>query len=245
MRTCTIEGCDKKHRSRGLCSTHYNQAHQPNRHHRAAYRCGHCGVEVVKFKDARFEARFCSTKCRDDWRRETGTNPHPPTVDTLWLGAPKAQCLMTLRAIAVAQSAARKSAAARPGTRARSPRFVGCVCVWCDTHFTHDRAVTGTISKFCTDRCSRRYHKHARRIRQGRFDIHRRDRLAIYERDSWTCQLCMESVDPALPPTHPWAATLDHIVCQSWTLIPDHSPSNLRLAHRMCNSIRGDERRAA
>ena len=37
------------------------------------------------------------------------------------------------------------------------------------------------------------------------------------------------------------AATLDHIECRAWALIPDDTPRNLRLAHRLCNSTRGDE----
>lgn len=46
--------------------------------------------------------------------------------------------------------------------------------------------------------------------------ISRADRLAVYERDQWTCQLCRGPVDPA----------------------------NLRLAHRSCNSARGNRHAA-
>jgi hypothetical protein len=68
-----------------------------------------------------------------------------------------------------------------------------------------------------------------------------RDRLAIYERDKWTCQLCQEPVDPTLDRfKHAMAATLDHIAPRSLTLFPDDSPANLRLAHRACNSARGN-----
>lgn len=70
--------------------------------------------------------------------------------------------------------------------------------------------------------------------------ITRAERRAIYERDGWVCQLCMGEVDPDLAPTHRMAATLDHIEPRSATLVPDHSPSNLRLAHRACNSKRGN-----
>lgn len=62
------------------------------------------------------------------------------------------------------------------------------------------------------------------------------------KRDQWTCQLCGDPVDAALDSSDQWGATLDHIVCQSWTDSPDHSDSNLRLAHRWCNSVRADER---
>ena len=70
--------------------------------------------------------------------------------------------------------------------------------------------------------------------------ISRRDRMAIYERDGWRCQLCQEPVDPSLEPQHRLAATLDHIAPRSLTLFPDDSPQNLRLAHRSCNSARGN-----
>ena len=32
QRTCDMPECNNRHQARGLCSTHYNQAHQPNRH---------------------------------------------------------------------------------------------------------------------------------------------------------------------------------------------------------------------
>lgn len=66
-------------------------------------------------------------------------------------------------------------------------------------------------------------------------------RLAVYERDGWVCQLCLEDVDPDLHYSDIWSATLDHIICRSWTTEPDHSEGNLRLAHRWCNAVRGNE----
>jgi 5-methylcytosine-specific restriction endonuclease McrA len=65
-------------------------------------------------------------------------------------------------------------------------------------------------------------------------------RFEVYERDNWICQLCGEPVDRDLDPNHRMAATLDHVECQTWALIPDHSLANLRLAHRACNSRRRD-----
>lgn len=69
-----------------------------------------------------------------------------------------------------------------------------------------------------------------------------RVRQSIYERDGWVCQLCMTAVDRNLHPNNLMGPTLDHIVCQSWSQAPDHSPKNLRLAHRSCNSRRGNLR---
>jgi 5-methylcytosine-specific restriction endonuclease McrA len=66
------------------------------------------------------------------------------------------------------------------------------------------------------------------------------DRVAIYDRDNWTCQLCGDPVLLEVPHLHRDAPTLDHIEPQSLALIPNHDPSNLRTAHRGCNSARGN-----
>lgn len=57
------------------------------------------------------------------------------------------------------------------------------------------------------------------------------DREAIFERDGWLCGICGEQVE-----RH--HASLDHIVPIS--LGGAHEPSNVRLAHSLCNSRRGD-----
>lgn len=106
-------------------------------------------------------------------------------------------------------------------------------CAWCSNYFV-GRATCGSAPRYCSLRCQR----YANR---GRFTVRPADRLAIYERDGWVCQLCDEPVDRELGPSDLWGATLDHVECQSWGT-PDHSPENLRLAHRWCNSVRGDER---
>lgn len=66
------------------------------------------------------------------------------------------------------------------------------------------------------------------------------ERLAIYERDAWVCQLCDEPVDPQAHFLSGEAPSLDHIEPVSLALIPNHDPSNLRTAHRSCNSSRGN-----
>ena len=221
MRTCDVDGCDKSHRARGLCATHYNQQHQPNRHAKVIVQCSACGASVEKCSSTGKARRpVCSERCRyrvtfGRWPEDRGAliGPMPPTCAT------------------------RKA----PETSTPALRFVGGTCLWCGATFLHDLRRSGVPSKHCSDRCTRKAVDARRDQRKGRFTVTRVLRSAIYERDQWTCQLCMLPVDNTLPPHHPWAATLDHIECQSWTLIPDHSPSNLRLAHRMCNSIRGDE----
>ena len=115
--------------------------------------------------------------------------------------------------------------------------WIAGLCEWCDAPYLALSQTTHAY-KYCSQSC----YWSAGKARRGRFLIPKSRRLAIYERDGWTCQLCYGSVDPALPTSDAWAATLDHIICQSWTEEPDHSDGNLRLAHRWCNSVRADER---
>lgn len=62
-RTCDVDDCSNSHRARGLCSTHYNQRHQPARHARMTTACTVCGrlVERPTKGDRR---AACSVACR-------------------------------------------------------------------------------------------------------------------------------------------------------------------------------------
>lgn len=61
-KTCNHQGCTGALRARGLCSTHYNQQHQPNRHERHDMQCSVCGAPVQRC--VRRGQRVCSVVCR-------------------------------------------------------------------------------------------------------------------------------------------------------------------------------------
>lgn len=64
-------------------------------------------------------------------------------------------------------------------------------------------------------------------------------RLAVYERDAWTCWLCEEPVDRDLIGSRSiWRPSLDHVTPRSAG--GSNSESNLRLAHMWCNCVRSD-----
>lgn len=130
-----------------------------------------------------------------------------------------------------------KDAPPTPVTVVTAPKWWGVItqgpCAWCGEAFT---SMSGT-ARYCSVQCSR----YASRERSGRrFIVSPRLRQEIYDRDDWTCQLCMEPIDREAHYLDDWAPSLDHVTPQSHMLIPDHSPANLRTAHRWCNSVRGD-----
>lgn len=64
------------------------------------------------------------------------------------------------------------------------------------------------------------------------------DLFDVARRDGWTCHLCGEQCDPALPVRDRGYPTVDHIVPISAG--GKDSLANVALAHRGCNSRRRD-----
>lgn len=64
------------------------------------------------------------------------------------------------------------------------------------------------------------------------------DRNVIFERDDYTCQLCMEPLDMQAGRSQPLAATIDHIVPLSKG--GHHTYANTQAAHFRCNVAKGN-----
>jgi 5-methylcytosine-specific restriction endonuclease McrA len=58
------------------------------------------------------------------------------------------------------------------------------------------------------------------------------------ERDGWRCHLCRRRVSRTMRSPHPRSASFDHLIPVSHG--GTDAPENLRLAHRGCNSRRGN-----
>lgn len=218
MKTCTIDGCDQPHRARGLCAHHWNQTYRKDQHREVP--CTVCGKPATKNGPGTKRRTVCSDHCRYQL-----TFGHDIAEHRELIGPVERRPIQ------------------RRHPQPQSPpttRFVAGSCDWCGQSYLHDLRVTGTVAKYCSALHSKAAWRARYRARRGQFSIPRTRRLAIYERDKWICQLCFEPVDPTLPATHRLSATLDHIECQSWALIPDHTDRNLRLAHLVCNSRRSD-----
>ena len=62
-KVCTLEGCERALRARGLCGSHYNDRYYPNRHDPVAATCVVCGADISRRTDHRRRAT-CSVECR-------------------------------------------------------------------------------------------------------------------------------------------------------------------------------------
>ncbi len=98
-------------------------------------------------------------------------------------------------------------------------------CCSTSCHLTH-------IGKVA--RATRLRGKSRRRARQHGAFVADVDHLKVFEADGWKCHLCGKTIRQDLPPHHRMGPTIDHIVPISRG--GTHEPSNVRAAHRKCNS---------
>jgi hypothetical protein len=125
-----------------------------------------------------------------------------------------------------------RAAKAAAGTSGGGRVFIVGGCSWCGKYVT-------ALGRYCSDKCKTSAGL-KKRSSGNTFKISPKKRREIYVRDGWTCQLCAHPVNADEHYLSDYAASLDHIIPQALQLVPDHSPLNLRLVHRWCNSSRGD-----
>lgn len=80
--------------------------------------------------------------------------------------------------------------------------------------------------------------RHRRRARMHNAQIEDVDPLVIAKRDKYKCHICRKRVNMDLENTNKYSKTMDHLIPVS--LGGDHTYANIRLAHRICNSRKGN-----
>lgn len=81
------------------------------------------------------------------------------------------------------------------------------------------------------------------RVRQGRQGRGWREAQAQVFAEETHCWWCGKYVDQELPKSHPMGRTVDHIL-ELWQGGHPRDRTNLRLAHRRCNSVKSNKARA-
>lgn len=231
-RTCALPECTKRLRARGLCSTHYNQQHQPNRHPKRTVQCTWCKTECVKDagREHRYGGLFCSLACRDRWRKATGTNPQP-SPETAAAGVAAFALIRQARRYKAKLKLRRAARGTRGGLWA-SGRCERCGCAFIATAYGWD------VPRYCSERCAHRACASRRRARERSAEVERYSRYAIFERDGWRCHICRRLVRRHAVVPHPLAPTIDHIL--PLAAGGADSAANVATAHFLCNSTKGE-----
>lgn len=219
---CSEDGCEKPHLARGLCSMHYKrQARNEGRwNEKKLVECVVCGTEVERSGGGgRKNGAVCSLRCRYflTWGK------YPPSTDLVG-PVPKMFGPQPFPVGYVNPFLPKSSETSRV--------FVQGACHWCGCSFTAV-ARGWDLPRYCSDKCKIR----RANSRYKKFSVPDKVRSAIYQRDSWLCQLCFEPTSRVYSHDDLFSPTLDHIVPQSRG--GSDEPENLRLAHMICNSERG------
>lgn len=174
--------------------------------------CGYCLGAFRPRKNLRI--KYCSKRC------STKAPLLGKSVPVPW-----STCACGTRFVARRQ---RKACAASCLPGAYHPKNAGVPCSTCGTPLRKYQ------HRYCSDDCRPRY-KGRRHHSQVPYTI----RYRVAERDGWVCQLCGTPVIRTPRPTNALRSwTVDHI--QPSSLGGSHEQTNLRLAHRICNSVRGN-----
>lgn len=97
--------------------------------------------------------------------------------------------------------------------------------------------------EFCSYVCQRRYYSKIGNVkRKAQMEKQFVEKVTldeIYQRDKGICQICGLPVDRTLKVNNRYSPTIDHIIPLSKNGL--HEKSNCQLAHRSCNSSKGDK----
>jgi hypothetical protein len=218
------------------CATIAREAREHARYRARTWRyltrdCEWCGVPVIHRSGN--PKRFCSDDCcqRAQWTGKSCPVPWRQCVEC-------SQPFISRRKKKVCSTKCVKTRVDRQAVesymRLRSPLLrppTHLVCVECGQEYEASKHRDRTYcSKQCVDRASKRTRRH--RIRTHPVEAERFTTREIAERDDWLCHLCDGEVSP-----EDWS--IDHLVPVSKG--GPHIRSNVRLAHKLCNSVRGAE----
>lgn len=211
QRTCDVDGCERHHSARGMCSSHYGTWHRSEfgRNDRIyAHVCEFCG-DAWTSRGKR--TRFCSDACKGQHYSRTMRRKSMLPADHPVIAMIHANKM-------AARAAARKPA--RPAYEWRTARECpGCACWFTPLHTPN--AVT------CSRSCARRCAKRRRRAREhgARGSWTWPEFMRIAKRFNYCCAYCGEKPDRLDP---------DHVVPLSRGGYD--SPTNLLPTCAMCNS---------
>lgn len=229
--SCALDGCQKKVMARRLCDTHYKHARQGKIEFppRLAVDCALCGTSFTPLNGGR---KYCSDSCTS---AAAWGFPAPLSCDEC--GSPM------LAAKTSRRNGRRRCKECRRHGLGGYKR--GCRCEVCaEAKREHMRVFNDKVraehgTSYKNFRAKRERERTGIRpgLAGGSYWIERAARLAIYERDNWTCHLCGEGIDPDAHWNGDRGASLDHLIPRSMGGTDD--PDNLRTCHRACNSRRG------
>jgi len=230
---CTIDGCGKPRRARGLCIGHYNAAHRtPNP--TAEFACAYCGdaFTAERARANRYKNLYCSDRCKgaaltahatelpaEHWARWYGKSTPLFIRDCVGCGD-----LFTTSVPTKVRCERHCKGKTQPA------RFTCGSCVECGASFVAE--TNGSPIRYCSHRCVRRTVKRRRRAREhdAPGDFTYSQVMRQYQRQGNVCAYCQRPARGLPDPEHVLPLSRGG----------RNDMSNLVAACRACNSNKGD-----
>jgi 5-methylcytosine-specific restriction endonuclease McrA len=186
MRTCELDNCDRPHLAKGLCGSHYNQQHHPNRHNKTIeVNCAQCGVAVTRnYRATRWGNNFCSHAHRDEYRWAKARASHKQL--TIYAPAPLSHRVVTQMG--------------KPISTSTRVAWVAGVCADCDAPFIDNQPKARYCSARCTNRSGRRRRRALEHNESGVFRYS--DIMRQYRRQGYACAYCKQPCGGLPDPEH-------------------------------------------
>lgn len=224
-KVCSEQGCEKSASGRGLCPAHYANWHYRNKSKTfelESCRAGGC-------TSPRDYADYCR---RHNRLLKKYGDPHyvKPT-------ATHKMCNRCKSNLPVDSFTKRKGRA----EHTRQSRCKACIIqVQRERRARIGEEYNAYQRRWASEnRDKRSSYETVQKARRRGNHVEKIQRIEIFERDGWVCQMCFQPVDPSLKFPHPMSATWDHIIPLSKG--GPHTRENLRLAHWRENFIKGNK----
>lgn len=221
-------------------------------------KCGHCGGHAVRPAGNRGPApSYCNLKCKSsaanerakaegrtkEWSRRRAQRKGPAEKHSLTC----VQCELVFKSRTRSARFCSKKCQRREEYERRiasgqfpepDRRWINGRCRRCSEWFTvRASSANATRSRHCSERCRLGHKSELRRALLRDAYVADINRIAIFERDGWVCQLCFRPTERAAQVPHLLAPTIDHII--PLAVGGPHEPANAQCAHYSCNSAKG------
>lgn len=198
QRTCSLPGCEKPHRARGLCAYHWRL--QYGKRKTIEVECPTCGKATTKRDDGDTTRRFCSLACRDEaW-------PPGAHLCKVYFGTclvcERSYCTRRRESICCSVGCTRRlELATRPRRTQATPAHLTYrrECAWCSALFVTPQPHHAYCGRACRTKAARL----RRRAREhGSFGSYTwSDFMRLAQRFDFRCAYCGER-DGQLDPDH-------------------------------------------
>ena len=193
--------------------------------------CQYCSREFEQKKTGP-RTRFCSKRCHDNWRQHYVYDAQPKRLKKVC-----ENCGCEYETNREEQKYCSNSCSGHVArVNFNSPKR----CAVCGKEFWADAPNRCACSEECKRVWQNRQHQTRRRLRRNQTGDYKDNWLSlekVYREADGVCGICGLPVPLECDSNDDWARTRDHI--KPITLSGEHSYSNCQLAHRICNSIKG------